>query len=89
MAQAYVAHRGPDNSTLEGPQRTKWELTALYAANSTLTSPIVLGAAFFAHPGDASSDRRRRQKWTIGMIRMATMLATLIIGLIAGPAVSL
>jgi hypothetical protein len=29
------------------------------------------------------------QKWTIGMIRMATMLATLIIGLIAGPAVSL
>ena len=30
-----------------------------------------------------------RQKWTIGMIRIATMLATLIIGLIAGPAVSL
>ena len=33
--------------------------------------------------------RRTSQKWTIGMIRMATMLATLIIGLIAGPAVSL
>lgn len=30
-----------------------------------------------------------RQKCTIGMIRIATMLATLIIGLIAGPAVSL
>ncbi len=29
------------------------------------------------------------QKLTIGMIRIATMLATLIIGLIAGPAVSL
>jgi hypothetical protein len=32
---------------------------------------------------------RARQKCTIGMIRIATMLATLIIGLIAGPAVSL
>ena len=29
------------------------------------------------------------QKLTIGMIRIATMFATLIIGLIAGPAVSL
>ncbi len=30
-----------------------------------------------------------RYKCTIGMIRIATMFATLIIGLIAGPAVSL
>jgi hypothetical protein len=32
---------------------------------------------------------RSAQKWMIGMIRIATMFATLIIGLIAGPAVSL
>jgi hypothetical protein len=31
----------------------------------------------------------RNQNLTIGMMRMATMFATLIIGLIAGPAVSL
>jgi hypothetical protein len=37
-------------------------------------------------PGPA---RRYPGKWTIGMMSRATMFATLIIGLIAGPAVSL
>ncbi len=38
---------------------------------------------------DMSEERPVVQRAMIGMIRIATMLATLIIGLIAGPAVSL
>src|ERR1700741_2988627 len=45
-----------------------------------------------AHLGERPLARTRRYPWiemTIGMIRIATMFAILIIGLIAGPAVSL
>jgi hypothetical protein len=60
------------------------------------SAPATMAAAAIAQGGKPSKreghpgpSRRLAQKWTMGMIRMATMLATLIIGLIAGPAVSL
>src|SRR5436309_2638776 len=58
------------------------------ASHGTRAQGLRRGDRLESQPSRARRPYRSRQVM-IGMIRMATMLATLIMGLIAGPAVSL
>jgi hypothetical protein len=74
----------------EALKRSSVGLGVIYTPNHSL-DPGRGGGASPSLPDQrrASPIAPRLYKCTIGMIRIATMFATLIIGLIAGPAVSL